>query len=117
MDIETIRIRELRLVAGGMVAAAAVWPLLPVHPPFVCPLRSITGIPCPMCGMTRAVVAAVHGEVFASLRYNPAGILVLALALVLILRPQLPRARAPAWFLPVGAALLWTYNITLNPTF
>ena len=42
--------------------------LLPVHPPLACPLLARTGIPCPLCGMTRAVVAAVHGDIIGSLR-------------------------------------------------
>jgi hypothetical protein len=114
---------ELRIAAGGMIAIAAAWPLLP-HPPQLCPLRSATGIPCPFCGMTRAVVAAVQGDLGASLRYNPAGLLVLALAVVLVLRPSLvtralrsvPR-RLSTWLLAVPIAALAVYNIGWNPTF
>jgi Protein of unknown function (DUF2752) len=109
--------RNVRIVAVGLVAVAAVWPILPAHPPLACPLRSATGIPCPFCGMTRAVVAAAHGDVVGSLRFNPAGILVLALAAYVIFRPRLPRVRAPVWILFAVGAVLWAYNIALNPTF
>src|SRR5262249_26796613 len=57
-----VRTREARAVAAGMIAIAAVYPALPGHPSIACPLRAMTGIPCPFCGMTRAVVAAVHGH-------------------------------------------------------
>ena len=40
-----------------------------------------TGWPCPSCGMTTSVVAAVHGDVVASLKAQPFG-LVLAIAAV-----------------------------------
>ena len=63
-----------------VVGAAAIWPVLPLHPPLACPLRSITGIPCPLCGMTRACIVAVHGHLGASLAFNPGGILVVLLA-------------------------------------
>ncbi|HEY5171674.1 MAG TPA: DUF2752 domain-containing protein [Acidimicrobiia bacterium] len=110
--------REVRVAAGGMVAVAAVWPVLPVHPPFACPLRSLTGIPCPLCGMTRAVVAAAHGHLSASLAFNPGGILVLALAVIAILRPAWPaRLQVPTWSLFSILGVLWVWNIGFNPTF
>ena len=34
--------------AGGMVAIAAVWPVLPVHPPIACPLRARDRHPVPV---------------------------------------------------------------------
>ena len=36
-----------------------------------CPLRELTGIPCPTCFGTRALLAAAHGEVWRALRFNP----------------------------------------------
>ena len=110
--------RDLRIAGAGLVGASAVWPALPLHPPFACPLRALTGIPCPLCGMTRACVAAVHGHVGASLAFNPAGVLVVLLAAVAIVRPQLlTRARPPVWLLSIAFAALWVWNIGFNPTF
>jgi Protein of unknown function (DUF2752) len=110
--------RDLRMAAGGLVGAAAVWPILPVHPPFACPLRALTGIPCPFCGMTRACVAAVHGHLGTSLSFNPGGILILALALVALVRPQfLARVRVPMWSISAALGVMWLWNIGFNPTF
>jgi len=109
---------QLRVAAAGLVGAAAVWPLLPVHPPLVCPLRAATGIPCPLCGMTRACVAAAHGHVATSLAFNPAGVLVVIAAVVALLRPQFfTRVRAPGWLLIAAVGALWIWNIGFNPTF
>jgi hypothetical protein len=109
--------RMLRVGALGLVAAAALWKFSPVHPPLVCPLRATTGIPCPFCGMTRAVVAAVHGDVLGSLRFNPGGVLVLALALYVIVRAGLPRNTVPRWLVVAVFGVLWIYNVGYNPTF
>jgi hypothetical protein len=37
----------------------------------LCPLKFVTGIPCPTCGGTRALRALGHGAVLAALRLNP----------------------------------------------
>jgi hypothetical protein len=101
-----------------MITVAAVYPSLPGHPSIACPLRAATGIPCPLCGMTRAVIAAVHGHVGASLAFNPGGIVVLAVALVALASPQwLARLRLPWWSFAAVFGALWVWNIGFNPTF
>ena len=109
---------DLQLAGLGLLAAAAVWNLLPVHPPLACPLLTATGIPCPFCGMTRAVVAAVHGDLLGSLRVQPGR---LARARARDLRRSL-RARLPVTRIPIGIvigvlAALWVWNVAFNPTF
>ena len=113
-----LRRSEVRVASGGVVAVAAVWPALPFHPSVACPFRAVTGVPCPFCGLTRAVVAAVHGHVGTSLAFNPAGIVVLVLAAVAVVRPGLLiRLRAPGWALLTIVGALWLWNIGFNPTF
>jgi hypothetical protein len=119
---QTRPFRELRLLAAGMLAAGAVWPLLPVHPPVLCPLRTATGIPCPFCGMTRSVVAAVHGDIVASLRFNPGGIFILAFAVVVLAWPAWVKAvnaryHPSVWLLVPVLVALGAYNVVWNPTF
>ena len=67
--------------------------------------------------MTRAVVAAVHGDLIGSLRFNPGGVFVLALVAYVIVRARLPRTRSPVWLVFGVLGALWAYNIALNPTF
>jgi hypothetical protein len=110
--------RDLRIGGAALVGAAALWPVLPLHPPFACPLRAITGIPCPLCGMTRASVAAVHGHFGTSLAFNPGGLLVVLVACVALIRPQLiMRMRLPAWAPIIALGALWFWNVGFNPTF
>lgn len=32
------------------------------HGPVICPVRLVTGLPCPGCGLVRAFVACAHGD-------------------------------------------------------
>jgi hypothetical protein len=45
----------------------------------VCLIKNVTSIPCPSCGATRSVLALLHGDLLASLYWNPVGVLLLAL--------------------------------------
>ena len=42
--------------------------------PGICTFRSVTGIPCPGCGLLRAMVSAMHGDVAKSLEYHRLGL-------------------------------------------
>lgn len=46
--------------------------------PSVCIFRSVTGIPCPGCGLVRSMVSAMHGGVAKSMEYHRLGFIVLA---------------------------------------
>jgi hypothetical protein len=93
-----------------MLAAAATLPLLPGHPGIACPLRTLTGIPCPLCGMTTSVEATVRLHLGAALAANPAGVAAVVVAiLLLLLRPQ--RLRIPAALPPLTLAALWLFEL------
>jgi hypothetical protein len=103
-------VRELRWVGAGMLAAGALLPLLPGDAGLPCPLRTITGVPCPLCGMTTSVVAAVHGNAADALAANPAGIaLVLAAVALLLFRPA--RLLLPAIAPPFVLAAMWLFEL------
>jgi hypothetical protein len=65
-----------------LVGSAVPLSWLTSGPPF-CPFKLATGLPCPGCGLTRAVVAALHGDPSTSFYFHPLGApLVLALVVV-----------------------------------
>lgn len=62
--------------------------------PWACPVKSLLGLPCPSCGMTRSVVLTLAGDLRGAVEMNPAGPLVvlglLALAALLIFKALRP---------------------------
>lgn len=55
--------------------------------PGICTFRSVTGIPCPGCGLLRSMVSAMHGDVAKSLEYHRLGLVTLVyVALQLLFR-------------------------------
>jgi hypothetical protein len=66
--------RQLALLwlaaAASALALRPLWLMLaPVLQP--CVFRSLTGIPCPTCGTTRASTAFLHGNLAAAFSANP----------------------------------------------
>ena len=86
-----------------------------------CPFREVTGLPCPLCGATRAFALAVRGD-GGWTSYNAPWVVLAAAAVLLgalaLAGARLPRARAPV---AVGAALLfaavaWGYALAQRAT-
>jgi hypothetical protein len=71
--------------------------------PGVCLFRHFTGIPCPSCGSTRAVLSLLHGEFIQSLNWNPFGVVLMLIMLI-----------SPVWILcdimTQKSSLLMFYN-------
>lgn len=91
---------ELRVAGGAMLAAGLTLPALPGHPSFHCPFRALTGLPCPLCGLSTSVEQTVRLHLGDALAANPFGALLVLVALaLLVLRPvrlALPKAAIPA---------------------
>lgn len=79
--------------AGGLTVASLITPSGIEDGPVVCPIRLLTGIECPGCGLTRAWVYAAHGDLAASWGANPFGLVLILAALVLTVVAALYRVR------------------------
>jgi len=63
-------------VLGGLSGLSAIllaltYPIWGAGFQVLCPLRELTGIPCPTCFGTRATLALIGGDWRAALRWNP----------------------------------------------
>jgi hypothetical protein len=60
--------KQRALTAAGLIAAAAavLWLGAPI-----CPTALFLGIPCPGCGLTRATLALVSGDIASAFRLHP----------------------------------------------
>jgi len=109
------------LLALGVAAAA-----LPgiENGPVTCPFRTVTGLPCPTCGLTRVTHWLMRGDVSNALAINPFDTLFLLIAVPLFAALRVanlagwftvrismsPIERRVAWALLATATLAnWTY--------
>src|SRR5262249_8369977 len=103
--------RRALYAGAGTIAVVAIL-LAPIE---ICPFALLFHAPCPGCGLTRAAVAMVHGNMREALRLHPLSFVLVPLALG-ILTNQLVRyivandfwsARARTWVLwEIGALAL-----------
>jgi hypothetical protein len=110
-DTTEVRLAPLRAAGLALVPAAVALSVSPVDPVPPCPLRALTGIPCPLCGSTRGVIAAVHGDLERALTLNPASIGALLLALLLVVGWRAERVRVPVWTIASVVGALWAYQL------
>ncbi|HEX8559805.1 MAG TPA: DUF2752 domain-containing protein [Pyrinomonadaceae bacterium] len=108
-----------QLVAG--LAGLGGWP---------CPLKSLTGLPCPGCGLTRGVMALLHGEWRESLAAHAFAPLLLLGAAAVAVAALLPARRREAFadaveraerrarvsvLLPAALLLYWSVRLLFLP--
>lgn len=101
----------LRLGATAAASVAAAWVHQNHDPGALCPLRRLTGVPCPFCGSTTVFMEAGAGHWGASLAANPVTVVaaVLFLAAPLLVRDSFAvLGRLPAPLLWAGGAVLLT---------
>jgi hypothetical protein len=76
----------LPLVSGVLLLTARAVPMPRYGSllgfPTLCPLKALTGLPCPGCGITRALVLCAHGQWSAAFEFHPLGPLVFGFSVI-----------------------------------
>jgi hypothetical protein len=100
-----------RRLGAAMIVLGVLLPRLPHDPGLPCPLRTITGVPCPLCGMTTSVKAACAGRVHDAVGTNPFGLVAVTVAMLLLVRPRWRHASLPVLPLALLAAASWGWEL------
>jgi hypothetical protein len=114
------------LAVAGVMAAGAVYVLAQnpntstAYPQ--CPLKVLTGIDCPGCGVTRSIYSLLQGDVASALSHNLLFVLALPLIVYALVRwgagrlgyelPSLPRWRP--WMTWAGLVVLVAFAVARN---
>jgi Protein of unknown function (DUF2752) len=97
----------LAAVIGAVLPRAVV-----THAPTTCPIRRITGYPCPTCGMVRSWHSVLRLDPVQAVRDHPFGPIALAAMTAEAWRPGILergmlRAGGMPWAVQVGALAAW----------
>lgn len=99
----------LRLGVVGLSSVAAAWVHEGHDPGALCPLRRLTGVPCPFCGSTTVFMEAGAGHWSAALAANPVTVLaalVFLAAPLLAVDPIMSLLRVPPRVLWIAGSVL-----------
>jgi len=109
--MEAVDVGALRGPGAAMLALGLLLPVLPHHPGLPCPLRTMTGVPCPLCGMSTAVESGLTAHIGTSLRANPFGLVAIVVAALVLIVPRTRRLRIPIPVIGAALAVSWMWEL------
>ena len=78
-----------------------------------CPIRFLTGISCPGCGMTRAWISVLKGDLHAAFSFHPLFLIMIPTVIVILFREKIPRRlyKGLTWTLIVLFLAVYLYRM------
>lgn len=86
-----LRDRKFALILAGAASLQLTLVSLSL-PGWVCPIFRITGVPCPGCGLSRALMLLLEGDLKGSLRYHAFAPIFLLTIVAVLMAALLPKS-------------------------
>ena len=102
------KIRLVILLLTPPVLCGAIYLFLYVLPAVPCPIRQMSGLLCPGCGMSRALGEMVHLHFIKSILYNPLAVVAAVLGIGFYVQAWLRLFGSRRRFMPTNK---WVYII------
>ena len=125
-----LRNRRFGLILTGALSLHIIFVFLHL-PLWECPFFKVTGLPCPGCGLTRACLLLLQGDVHGSFRFHafaPVFIVLISMMLIATVLPKtvaeplihkaetLERKTGITIIIFSGLILYWLARLLLSPT-
>ncbi len=114
--------RVIFALAGAALLASGLFPAGNFPDLIPCPFKTLTGWPCPGCGLTHAFCNISHGNLAGAWVDNPFAFLFFALALAGLawpllaecfpsLRIVIARSKMAFWAPPILVVAMWAFDV------
>ncbi|MBQ9887502.1 MAG: DUF2752 domain-containing protein [Lachnospiraceae bacterium] len=100
--------REDIIIMIGVILAVVLFYAL-----FGCPIKRVTGLSCPGCGMTRAWLSLLHGSVHEAFHYHPLFITAPFIVMAVLFGNRLPEKYLHIFWCVIAAAFIVCYVIRI----